>query len=88
MSQIITHLSEVSDRYDALFVDLWGCIHNGLEPFAEAVAAMQSYRAKGGKVIFVTNAPRHRGAVEQQLDKIGVATDSWDVIATSGDSAR
>ena len=88
MSQIITHLSEVSDRYDALFVDLWGCIHNGLEPFAEAVAAMQSYRAKGGKVIFVTNAPRHRGSVAAQLDKIGVAEDSWDAIATSGDSAR
>ena len=88
MSQIITHLSEVSDRYDALFVDLWGCIHNGLEPFAEAVTAMQTYRAKGGKVIFVTNAPRHRGSVALQLGKIGVAEDSWDAIATSGDSAR
>ncbi|PTX56990.1 HAD superfamily hydrolase (TIGR01459 family) [Litoreibacter ponti] len=88
MTQIITHLSEVSDRYDALFVDLWGCIHNGLEPFADAVAAMQTYRAKGGKVIFVTNAPRHRGSVAKQLDKIGVARDSWDAIATSGDSAR
>ena len=88
MSQIITHLSEISDRYDALFVDLWGCIHNGLEPFAEAVAAMQTFRAKGGKVIFVTNAPRHRGSVATQLAKIGVAEDSWDAIATSGDSAR
>ncbi len=88
MSQIITHLSEVSDRYDALFVDLWGCIHNGLAPFAEAVAAMQAYRAKGGKVIFVTNAPRHHASVQTQLGKIGVAEDSWDAIATSGDSGR
>lgn len=88
MSQIITHLSEISDRYDALFVDLWGCIHNGLTPFEDAVAAMQSYRAKGGKVIFVTNAPRHRGSVAAQLEKIGVAGDSFDAIATSGDSAR
>jgi HAD superfamily hydrolase (TIGR01459 family) len=88
MTQIVTHLSDISDRYDALFVDLWGCIHNGLEPFAEAVAAMQTYRAKGGKVIFVTNAPRHRGSVAAQLGKIGVAEDSWDAIATSGDSAR
>lgn len=88
MTQIITQLSEISDRYDALFVDLWGCIHNGLTPFSEAVAAMQEYRAKGGKVIFVTNAPRHRASVALQLEKIGVADDSWDVIATSGDSAR
>lgn len=88
MTQIITNLSEISDRYDALFVDLWGCIHNGLEPFADAVTAMQEYRGNGGKVVFVTNAPRHRGSVAKQLDKIGVADDSWDVIATSGDSAR
>lgn len=88
MTQIVNHLAEISDRYDALFVDLWGCIHNGLEPFADAVAAMQDYRKKGGTVIFVTNAPRHRASVAKQLDKIGVATDSWDAIATSGDSAR
>jgi len=88
MTQIVNHLAEISDRYDALFVDLWGCIHNGLTPFADAVAAMQTYRKTGGKVVFVTNAPRHRASVAQQLDKIGVATDSWDIIATSGDSAR
>jgi HAD superfamily hydrolase (TIGR01459 family) len=88
MTQIIDTLAEISDRYDALFVDLWGCIHNGLTPFASAVTAMQDYRKRGGKVIFVTNAPRHRASVASQLEKIGVASDSWDDIATSGDSAR
>ncbi|MEM6595336.1 MAG: TIGR01459 family HAD-type hydrolase [Pseudomonadota bacterium] len=88
MTQIIDALSDISDRYDALFVDLWGCIHNGLEPFDSAVAAMQAYRAKGGTVIYVTNAPRHRASVARQLEKIGVAKDSYDDIATSGDSAR
>lgn len=88
MTHIVNQLAEISDRYDALFVDLWGCIHNGLTPFADAVKAMQDYRAKGGIVIFVTNAPRHRASVAVQLGKIGVAEDSWDVIATSGDSAR
>ncbi len=89
MTEIITALSDISDRYDALFVDLWGCIHDGIQPFESAVAAMQSYRQAGhGKVIFVTNAPRHRESVSRQLDKIGVARDSYDDIATSGDSAR
>lgn len=88
MTQIIEHLAEVSAQYDALFVDLWGCIHDGLRPFETAVTAMQTYRAQGGKVIYVTNAPRHRAAVAKQLEKIGVAADSYDDIATSGDSAR
>ena len=88
MTQIITTLSEISQRYDALFVDLWGCVHNGLTPFEDAVKALQAYRATGGTVVLVTNAPRHRESVAAQLDKIGVPTDSWDTIATSGDSAR
>ncbi|MCT8159626.1 TIGR01459 family HAD-type hydrolase [Pseudoruegeria sp. SHC-113] len=88
MTRIIQSLSEIAAQYDALFVDLWGCMHNGIRPFPEAVAAMQGFRAQGGKVVFVTNAPRHRASVEEQLAKIGVPSDCWDSIATSGDSAR
>ena len=88
MTQIIEQLSDISDRYDALFVDLWGCVHNGVAPFADAVAALQAYRQRGGTVVLLTNAPRSRHEVEKQLDKIGVARDAWDTITTSGDSAR
>ncbi len=88
MTQIITSLSEISDRYDALFVDLWGCVHNGVRAFDEAVAALQAYRATGGAVVLVTNAPRPRAGVEPQLEQFGVPRDAYDTIATSGDSAR
>ena len=88
MTRIIQTLAEISDRYDALFVDLWGCVHDGYKPFPGAVAALRDFRASGGKVVLVTNAPRHRTAVAGQLDMIGVPRDSWDTIATSGDSAR
>ncbi len=88
MTQIIDALAEVSDRYDALFCDLWGCLHDGIRPFPEAVAALQRYRSRGGRVVLVTNAPRPRASVERQLDRIGVPRDCWDTIATSGDSAR
>ena len=88
MTQIITSLDEISDRYKALFVDLWGCVHNGITPFAEAVKALQRYRQTGGIVVLVTNSPKPRGPVKVQLEKIGVPSDCWDTIATSGDSAR
>lgn len=88
MTQIIEELSEISAQYDALFVDLWGCVHNGVAALPEAVAALQSYRASGGRVVLVTNSPRPRAGVEKQLVHFGVPDDSWDTIATSGDSAR
>ena len=88
MSQIIVNLSEISARYDALFVDLWGCVHNGVAALPGAVKALQDYRKQGGKVILVTNSPRPRAGVLLQLKTFGVPDDTWDEIATSGDSAR
>jgi HAD superfamily hydrolase (TIGR01459 family) len=52
------------------------------------VAALQAYRAQGGTVIMVTNAPRAHPQIAKQLDRLGMPRDAWDAIASSGDSAR
>ncbi|WP_412554401.1 TIGR01459 family HAD-type hydrolase [Shimia sp. MIT1388] len=88
MTQIVSSLAEISDNYKALFVDLWGCVHNGVTAYPEAVAALQAYRAQGGIVVLVTNSPKPRAGVAEQLGSFGVPDDAYDTIATSGDSAR
>lgn len=88
MTWILSALSEISRNYDALFCDLWGCLHDGRRPFPVAISALREFRSGGGVVALVTNAPRPRAEVEIQLDRIGVPRDCWDAIATSGDSAR
>ena len=88
MTQIVENLAQVADRYDALFCDLWGCIHNGRTAFPDAVEALRGFRAGGGKVVILTNAPRSRHEVAKQFPAFQVPDDCWDTIATSGDSAR
>lgn len=88
MTQIISALSEIADQYDALFCDLWGCVHNGVAPFPAAITALQSFRAQGGKVILLTNAPRPKSSVISQLDRMGLPKDCYDDVATSGDAAQ
>ncbi len=88
MTQIIPSLADVSDRYRALFVDLWGCVHDGVQALPDAVRALQDYRARGGIVVLVTNSPKPRAGVREQLTRFGVPEDAWDTIASSGDSAR
>jgi HAD superfamily hydrolase (TIGR01459 family) len=88
MTRLITTLDAISDAYDALFVDLWGCVHDGERALPDAVAALRAYRAKRGTVVLVTNSPRARQGIETQLAEFGVPEDAWDTIATSGDSAR
>ena len=88
MVRIIEHLAEVANDYDAVFCDLWGCLHNGITAFPEAVEALRAFRADKGKVVLVTNAPRPRADVQKQLVQMNVPDDCWDTIASSGDSAR
>jgi HAD superfamily hydrolase (TIGR01459 family) len=88
MTRIIETLDEIADRYQALFVDLWGCLHDGRRAYPQAVEALRHYKALGGTVLLLTNAPRHRASVEKQLGRLGVPEDCWDTIATSGDAAR
>ncbi|TMV91065.1 TIGR01459 family HAD-type hydrolase [Thioclava sp. BHET1] len=88
MTTIIQSLSEISEPYDALFCDLWGCLHNGVEPFPEAVVALQDFRARGGKVVLLTNAPRPAKFVQASLDRMGCPRDAYDLIVSSGDAAQ
>ena len=81
MTRIINHFADISGQYDAAFVDLWGCMHNGIEALPDAVAAMQTYRAAGGIVVLVTNSPRPWDSVARQINGFGVPDDAWDALA-------
>lgn len=88
MTRIIQQLGEISDQYDVLFCDLWGCVHDGVAAMPAAVAALQAFRAKGGAVVLLTNAPRPKPSVMRQIARLGVPDDAWDEIVTSGDAAQ
>ncbi len=88
MTELIDSLDQVAGRYRAAFVDLWGCVHDGVRALPEAVVALRRFRDAGGIVVLVTNSPKPRRGVESQLERFGVPDDAWDTIATSGDSAR
>jgi HAD superfamily hydrolase (TIGR01459 family) len=88
MTEILHSLADLSGRYDAVFCDLWGCLHNGQVAFPAAVAALQGFRANGGRVVLLTNAPRPTSSVIKQLDVLGAPRDCWDIVVTSGDAAQ
>ena len=73
---------------DVVLSDIWGVVHNGIVSFPEACEALHTFRARGGTVIMITNAPRPADSVQRQLRKLGVADDIYDSIVSSGDLTR
>jgi HAD superfamily hydrolase (TIGR01459 family) len=84
--RLIRGLSEIVDGYDALLVDLWGCVVDGVAAFPPAVDCLRRLRASGRTVIFVTNVPRPGDVVRERLDSLGVPADCYDGLVTSGDA--
>jgi HAD superfamily hydrolase (TIGR01459 family) len=86
--RFVERLRDLVDGVEVVLSDIWGVVHNGLEAFPEACAALRSYRSQGGTVILITNAPRPAASVQRQVRKLGVADDTYDAIVSSGDLTR
>ncbi|MCC0014156.1 MAG: TIGR01459 family HAD-type hydrolase [Hoeflea sp.] len=88
MARRITDLDQLTGSADILLCDVWGVIHNGVNPFQLSVEALKAARQRGQTVILITNSPRPAGGVIRQFETIGVDPDCWDDIVTSGDVTR
>ncbi|MGH7011953.1 MAG: TIGR01459 family HAD-type hydrolase [Caulobacteraceae bacterium] len=84
----IDGLSALTGRFEALFCDVWGVIHDGERPFVGPCAALARWRAEKGPVILISNSPRPADAVTDQLASLGVPRAAWSAIVTSGDATR
>lgn len=84
---IIESCGPLLSRYDVLFCDVWGVVHDGNVAFPAANDALTRFRNGGGTVILVSNAPMPAAAVARVLDAKGVLRTAWDRIVSSGDIA-
>ncbi len=88
MPQLIPGLSTLAPGYKAVLSDIWGVVHNGVAAFPEAIEALVNFRAGGGRVVLITNAPRPNGPIHAQLASLGVPRNAYDDLVTSGDVTR
>ena len=86
--RFVEKLRDLVAGVDVVLSDIWGVVHNGLVAFPEACEALHTFRAQGGTVILITNAPRPADSVQRQLRKLDVPDDSYDAIVSSGDLTR
>lgn len=85
---ILSSIAELAATSDAWIVDIWGVMHNGARAYATAARACSQLRARGGRVILLSNAPRPFLSVVPHMATLGVPPDAYDAGVTSGDVTR
>lgn len=81
---IITQSRDLLARYDVVFCDVWGVIHDGFQAYPGAVRALTAFRRQGGTVVLVSNAPVPAHRVARMLADRNVDPQSYDEIVSSG----
>lgn len=84
---ILTHARDLFSRYDVVFCDVWGVVHDGLKAFPAACEALALFREGGGTVVLVSNAPVPQEQVARMLVSRSVPDGTYDAIVSSGDIA-
>jgi HAD superfamily hydrolase (TIGR01459 family) len=87
VAKILNNLSEISDQFDAVVLDIWGVLHNGEQLYAPVKDSLRELRLAGKKICLLSNAPRRRAMVAESLLRFGLRLGvDFDEIYTSGEA--
>ncbi len=85
--QILEGIAGLADRYDGYVLDLWGVVHDGRKPYPGVPEALAALKARGKRIVFLTNAPRRAWFVQGMLDRMGLDRGLYDGIMSSGEAS-
>jgi HAD superfamily hydrolase (TIGR01459 family) len=81
-------MASVIDRYDALLVDQWGVLHDGVRPYPGAVDCLARVRAAGKTVVILSNSGRSGAENARFIERMGFDRGLFREVLSAGDDAR
>jgi len=86
-TELLPGFRSISERYDHLIVDLWGTLHNGIEPLPGAIECLEHFGGAGARIVLLSNAPFRVSGVRDVLGHIGIPETIYEHVFCSGEIA-
>ena len=78
-----------AEKFDAFFFDQYGVLHNGRRPYPGALETLSRLKARGAKIIVLSNSGRSGEENSVRIKRFGFFSGvHYDAFVTSGDAAR
>jgi len=75
-------------EFPVIFFDQYGVLHDGGAPYPGAMAAMAALRARGARIVLLSNSGRSGAYNAARMQTMGFAPELYDHFVTSGDVGR
>ena len=85
---IYKNLSSVIENSEALILDIWGVLWDGIKVYPEVLVTLNEIKKLDIPVILLSNAPRRASNVEKKLNRIGIDKSLYNEIISSGEICR
>lgn len=80
-------LAQIAHHYEYFILDIWGVLHDGVQPYEYTIETLSFLKAHNKEVILLSNTPRPSSITFQGLTKMGIPLNQNQII-TSGDMVR
>lgn len=88
MTVFLSSFEDILDDYDTFIIDLWGVVHNGYALYAGIEDFFASLKKAQKIVLLLSNAPRRKAPVQEQLKTLGLDTTFYTDLYTSGEDVH
>lgn len=85
--KILDSVAPLAESHDGFILDIWGVLHDGERPYPGVPEALAELRARGKRIVLLSNAPRRSWTVQAALEEMGLGAGLFDGIVTSGEVA-
>lgn len=87
-TEYLPGMARVIGRYDALIVDQWGVLHDGVTLYPGAVDCLRRLQAAGKAVLVLSNSGRTGAENARLLAEMGIDRTLFREVVSAGDDAR
>ena len=86
MTDFIAGIAPIADRFEGFLIDQWGVLHDGARPYAGVIEALTALKARGRRIVLLSNSGRRVGDNARRLESLGFrAGETYDALVTSGE---
>ncbi|MGI9416318.1 MAG: TIGR01459 family HAD-type hydrolase [Geminicoccaceae bacterium] len=85
-STFADRLADIAPRYQGFIIDQWGVLHDGGEPYPDAIDCLTSLRALDVRIVLLSNSGKRAAHNGERLAEMGYHEHLFDAIVTSGEA--